>query len=164
MDQIRTLLTDARRLFQRWGGEAHQALVQWNAVVDAEGYAGAAEQMAVRAATEAVGGTEAQDFWFGFDVLGPELLQGYQGQVAARRTRIARVDGGGPRVQPQPPPRRQQLPPPPPLPPPPSPPPSPVSPPQLLPLSPPRYQATKRSCRSSSDQTTPCGYTFDECQ
>ena len=28
----------------------------------------------------------------------------------------------------------------------------------------PRYQAMKRSCRSSSDQTTPCGYTFDECQ
>ena len=43
VDQIRTLLTDARRLFQRWGGEAHQALVQWNAVVDAEGYAGAVE-------------------------------------------------------------------------------------------------------------------------
>ena len=136
MDQIRTLLTDARRLFQRWGGEAHQALVQWNAVVDAEGYAGAAEQMAVRAATEAVGGTEAQDFWFGFDVVGPELLQGYQGQVAARRTRAARVGGGGPRVQPQPPPQRQQLPPPPPLPPPPSPPPPPLSPPQQLPLSP----------------------------
>ena len=90
MDQIRTLLADARRLFQRLGGEAHYALVQWNAVVDAEGYAGAAEQMAVREATEAVGGTEAQDFWLGFDLVGPELLQGYQGQVAAPRTRAAR--------------------------------------------------------------------------
>ncbi len=56
MDQIRSLVTDARRLFQRWGGEASQALVHWREAVDAEGYAGAAEQMAVRAATEAAGG------------------------------------------------------------------------------------------------------------
>ena len=135
MEQIRSLLTDARRLFQRWGGEASQALVHWREVVDAEGYAGAAEQMAVRAATEAAGGAEAQDFWVGFDIIGPELLQGYHGQIAARRTRVARVRVEDPGTQPQPP-RRQQLPPPPP-PAPPLPPLPPTQPPPL-PLPPPQ--------------------------
>ena len=35
--------------------------------------------MAVYAATEAAGGEEAQELWLGFDLLGPEVLQGYQG-------------------------------------------------------------------------------------
>ena len=55
MDQIRTILT-AFLLFQRWGREARQALEHWNEGVDADGYAGVAEQMAVRVATAAAGG------------------------------------------------------------------------------------------------------------
>jgi len=51
--------------------------------------------MAVRVATEAVGGEEVQEFWLGFDLLGPEVLQGYQGQAADRRTRGRQVGGGG---------------------------------------------------------------------
>ena len=64
MDQIRNLLVDARRFLLRWGGED---LEQWSAKVDTSGYAGAAEQMAVRTANETVGGAEAQEFW----LLGP---------------------------------------------------------------------------------------------
>ena len=137
MDQIRTMLIDARRLFQRWGREARQALVHWNEGVDSDGYAGAAEQIAVREATEAAGGVEAQDFWLSFDLLGPELMEGYQGQVAARRNRVARVVGADPGTQPQLP-RRQQLSP---LPPSPSPPPPP-SPSPPLPLPPPLPQVS----------------------
>ena len=94
MDQIRNLLIDARRLFQRWGGEVQQALEHWREEVDADGYAGADEQMAVRDATEAAGGLEAQEFWLGFDLLGPEVLQGFQRQAAVRRTRGVRGGGG----------------------------------------------------------------------
>ena len=61
-------------------------------------YAGAAEQIAVRAATEAAGGKDAQEFWLGFDLLGPEVLQGYHVQAAGRRTR-GRLGGGGVLVQ-----------------------------------------------------------------
>ena len=63
MDQIRSLLVDARRFMLRWGTEA---LAQWSTEVDANGYAGEAEQMAVRVATEAAGGEEAHEFWLGF--------------------------------------------------------------------------------------------------
>jgi len=84
--------------------------------------------MTVRVATEAAGGEEAQDFWLGFDLLGPKVLQGYQGRVADRRTRGQHGGGGGggPGAVPQP--TMHQPPPPlpsPPQPTQPSPPPSP---------------------------------------
>ncbi len=46
---IRDLLIDARRLFQRWGGEVQQVLEQWreDVDVDVDDYAGADENMAV---------------------------------------------------------------------------------------------------------------------
>ena len=89
--------------------------------------------MAVRAATEAAGGEEAQEFWLfwlGFDLQGPEVLQRYQGQEADRRTRGQQGGGGGvgPGAVPQPTMRQ-----PPPLPSPPQPTqPSPPPPPQII--------------------------------
>ena len=53
------------------------------------GYAGAIEQEATRRALEAAGGREAEDFWLGFDIQGPDVLPGFQRSVipSPRRTR-----------------------------------------------------------------------------
>ena len=50
------------------GEGVQRAVVCWSEEVGADGYAGAAEQLAMRAATEATGSVDAQDFWLGFDL------------------------------------------------------------------------------------------------
>jgi hypothetical protein len=102
------LIRDGRRLFAGWGQGAVAALSLWREQAGAAGYAGQNEQEAARLALEAVGGIDAQEFWLGFDMQGPEFLQGYLGArggaVPRLRIRPGAGAGRGAPTQPPPPP------------------------------------------------------------